>query len=148
MFALAYASRATTEFREADLVELARLAAEKNRRLDICGYLNYSGGIFFQFLEGEENRVRELMQTIEGDKRHAVINRVMLGVLPNRLFRDWSMRYLSHRELRTVRLEDVLASVLLTMFEPTFGSEKVRETVLRLAERIVAARERLDAKTA
>jgi hypothetical protein len=143
MFALAYASRACAPFQEAELTELAQFASEKNRRLDVTGYLNFCDGVFFQFLEGEESVVRDLMAKIVADERHTVVNRVDLGERPTRLFPDWSMRYVSRSEMRAIRMEDVLENVLLTMLERTFGADKVRDTILRLAERIGAGRGRL-----
>lgn len=42
MFALVYASAATTPFDDAALKTLAEKAGDKNRRLQITGYLNYT----------------------------------------------------------------------------------------------------------
>lgn len=143
MFALAYISRAKQPFDEPELIGLARQAAEKNRRLAVTGYLNFRRGIFFQYLEGEETTVRELMDTIAADERHEVLNVVALGEMPARRFSDWSMRYVTPHEFSVIHLEDVLESVLKTMLGPTFAPPVVQETVLRLVAKIAESRGRL-----
>jgi hypothetical protein len=76
MFALVYTSAATAPFDESALVELARLASAKNRRLEITGYLTYEfeSATFLQFLEGEKEAVEQLMATIEADSRHRTLS--------------------------------------------------------------------------
>lgn len=76
MFALVYTSVATAPFDESALVELARLASTKNRRLEITGYLTYEfeSATFLQFLEGEKEAVEQLMATIEADSRHRIVS--------------------------------------------------------------------------
>jgi hypothetical protein len=143
MFALAYISRATQQFEEPDLIGLAHQAAEKNRRLAITGYLNFRRGIFFQYLEGVETTVRELMETIAADPRHEVLNVVPLGEMPQRRFSEWSMRYITPSEFSAIHLEDVLEGVLKTMLRPTFAPPVVQETVLRLVAKIAESRGQL-----
>jgi hypothetical protein len=143
MFALAYISRATQQFEEPDLIGLAQQAAEKNRRLAVTGYLNFRRGIFFQYLEGVEATVRELMDTIAADPRHEVLNVVPLGEMPERRFADWSMRYMTPDEFSAIQQEDVLEGVLKTMLGHTFELPVVQETVLRLVTKIAESRSRL-----
>jgi hypothetical protein len=143
MFALAYISRAKQQFNEPDLIGLAHQAAEKNRRLAITGYLNFRRGIFFQYLEGVETTVRELMDVIAADPRHEVLNVVPLGETPARRFADWSMRYITPNEFAVIHLEDVLEGVLKTMLGHTFKLPAVQETVLRLVAKISESRGRL-----
>jgi hypothetical protein len=143
MFAIAYISRAKQQFDEPDLIGLAHQAAEKNGRLAITGCLNFRRGIFFQYLEGVEMTVRELMDTIAADGRHEVLNVVPLGEMPERRFSEWSMRYITPREFAFIHLEDVLEGVLKTMLGPTFAPPVVQETVLRLVAKIAESRGRL-----
>jgi hypothetical protein len=140
MFSLAYISRATQQFDEQALVDLAKHAAEKNRRLAVTGYLYFRNGIFFQYLEGVSATVQELMDAITADPRHEVLNTVHLGESPDRRFRDWSMRYVTPSEIAMVRLEDVLESVLKTMLGHDFERATVLETVMRLVTKIAEAR--------
>lgn len=143
MFALAYVSRATHDFDDPALVELARRASDANRQLRITGYLNYKGGEFFQYLEGARTHVLELMEKIAADERHELINVIHLGEIETRRFSDWDMRYVTVNELGMIQLEDILQGVLKTMHEPRFDSAVVKETVLRLVGKLAEARGRL-----
>jgi hypothetical protein len=143
MFALAYISRAKQQFEEHDLIGLAHQAAEKNQRLAITGYLSFRRGIFFQYLEGVETTVRELMDAIAADPRHEVLNIVPLGEMTARRFDDWSMRYITPREFETIHLDDVLEGVLKTMLGHTFELAAVQKTVLRLVGKFAESRGQL-----
>lgn len=136
MFGLAYASNATTKFDMVALRELEQKAIEKNERLDITGYLCFNHGNFFQYLEGSEQTVLELMQTIGEDDRHEVVNIVHVGNVGPRLFPSWRMRLLDSQAVKTVQMEHVLESVLLNMQEDLFGAEKVRGQVMKLVKLI------------
>lgn len=46
------------------------------------------------------------------------------------------MRSITTTELRSVRLEDVLESVLLTMRRPAFAPEEARPTVMRIVHQL------------
>jgi hypothetical protein len=143
MFALAYVSRATQEFDDAALVELARKASDVNRQLRVTGYLNYKRGEFFQYLEGARTHVLDLMDKIAADERHEVVNVVHLGEIESRRFSDWNMRYITASELGMIQLEDVLQGVLKTMHEKNFAAPVAQETVLRLVGKLAEARGRL-----
>jgi len=140
MFALVYVSHAVTPFDDAALKTLAEKASEKNGRLQVTGYLNFNRArsIFFQYLEGPQQAVVDLMTEIEADDRHRIANVVKLGDIQSRLFPDWSMRYLDAGFFHMIRMEEVLETVLLTMSERTFDRELIVATVMRLAKRIAS----------
>jgi hypothetical protein len=143
MFALVYASTGNQTFDEEALNLLSKQAAEKNRRLDVTGYLNFSRGVFFQYLEGEKKPVVDLMDVIQRDGRHRVTNLVSLGEVGERLFPEWRMRYLSTSQMRTVRMEDVLENVLLTMKAPAYAEDAVKEAAIRLVRKLSLVRAQL-----
>jgi hypothetical protein len=140
MFAIAYASKSNRIFSELELADLAAKAAEKNDSLRITGYLNFKNGTFFQYLEGAEAAVRSLMTEIADDDRHTIVNVVELGEVGQRRFKGWSMRYLTPYDMSSIRMEDVLENVLVSMSDKTFGHEKVRNTVIRIVDKIATAR--------
>lgn len=78
------------------------------------------------------------MAEIAADARHSVVNCCELGDVGPRHFPSWSMRSLSRGDLRAIRLEDVLESVLLTMRAPAFSPEETRPTVLRIVCQLAA----------
>ena len=140
MFALVYVSEAVRAFDEVELQGLALHAAARNERLAVTGYLHYAHErrMFFQYLEGERETVLALMAEIVADERHAVRNTLELGEVGPRHFPRWSMRRLGAGELRAIRLEDVLESVLLTMCQPAFSPAEARPTVLRIVGQLAA----------
>lgn len=142
MYGLAYVSQASEPFSDRDLRQLADHAAEKNARLDVTGYLVFSQGTFLQYLEGEKRVVGDLMEVIRGDERHQILNVVPLGDVGDRRFAGWSMRYISAGDLRTVQLEDILENILKTMRSPAFKVENIRNTVMRLVNRLAEVRNR------
>ena len=138
MFALVYVSQSTVSFDDAALEVLAAKASEKNGRLHITGYLNFNRTrtTFFQYLEGPQQGVRDLMAEIERDDRHRVVNVVQIGDVESRLFPAWNMRYLDAGFFHMIRMEDVLETVMLTMNERSFKREQIVATVLRIAKLI------------
>ncbi|MEW4452765.1 BLUF domain-containing protein [Bremerella sp. JC817] len=145
MFALAYASYSTVDAGKLDLDGLAREAAVKNAALGITGYLCYDHGVFFQYLEGERQAVLELMDSIEKDPHHDVINKVMLGESDQRVFPDWSMQYLNRSDLRRVDLEHVLEHSLFHMDSKLYGRENIVALIRALAANIAARQAHLKA---
>lgn len=137
---MVYVSEAVRAFDEAELQGLALHAAAKNERLGVTGYLHYAHErrMFFQYLEGERATVLGLMAEILADDRHVVRNTLEIGEVGPRHFPRWSMRHLAEGELRAIRLEDVLESVLLTMCEPAFSPGESRPAVLRIVRQLAA----------
>jgi len=81
---------------------------KNNPALDVTGILLYSGGVYFQLLEGPEKSTLSLFEKIKKDPRHSDCE--ILGKTPTntRLFEDWSM---DNRELSDLDL-DVINTVL------------------------------------
>ena len=142
MLAVVYVSRAVASFDAGALQALANHSSGKNSRLQITGYLNFNRARanFFQYLEGPQQAVLDLMAEIERDERHRVVNVVHLGDVRSRAFPGWSMRYLDSEFFHALRMEDVLETILLTMNERTFDRELVMNTVLLLTKHIVNSR--------
>ena len=140
VFALVYVSEAARSFDDAELEELAVRSAVKNERLRITGYLHYAPErhTFFQYLEGAREAVLGLMAEIAEDERHRIRNMLELGEIGQRHFPGWSMRLVRDGELRAIRLDDVLESVLLTMCEPAFSPDETRPAALRIVRRLAA----------
>lgn len=113
MKSVIYLSEATREFSQSAVVDLAHAAAEKNRALDVTGYLSYSRGRFVQYFEGEDDTVTELLNTIKCDPRHTFIQGVESHDLKERLFPSWSMRYISIDESKRFHLEHCIEDNLL-----------------------------------
>ncbi|WP_411845539.1 BLUF domain-containing protein [Roseibacillus persicicus] len=138
IFGIAYTSLALTNFDDKSLQELSQAAAEKNKSLDITGYLYYDNQLFMQYLEGRKEDVEALMTAIKDDPRHRVFVAVPLARIEKRIFPDWSMRYLPD-DLpfdEKITLEDELAQIFEMTMENNLHSDEVAEAILNVTQRI------------
>ena len=86
MFQLIYASTATQPFDEEALRTLVQHARQKNKGLGITGMLVHRNGSFLHVLEGEEEAVRRLYDTIRTDDRHQWVTLLKTAALEERDF--------------------------------------------------------------
>jgi hypothetical protein len=93
LFSLVYSSTATEQFDDDELQQLLTESRAFNEGEDISGMLLYRGGRFIQFLEGPEDRVRQLMTTIGDDPRHENVRVLLDGHPDARQFAEWTMGY-------------------------------------------------------
>lgn len=129
---LTYASAATFESNPSGgiEVEVARILAasrRNNRAREIGGVLHYGDGYFFQALEGERESVEELYNRIAEDPRHADIKVLSYIDVDERMFPDWSMKY--------VPLEDQIQRLLDRhgiSFNPYQFNDTIIEEFLKL----------------
>jgi Sensors of blue-light using FAD len=87
------------------------MAQWNNARHNITGWLVYSCGIFFQWLEGSRHDVQRLMLTIVADPRHDTI--VVLTEeeeVRERLFSGWDMELVPPEDIRSVLVDAIGAS--------------------------------------
>ena len=98
---LVYVSAATVDFSPQDLDELLTKARANNSGLDVTGVLLYTGGTFFQVLEGEPEIVDSLYHKIQSDKRHNNVLLLENREIEERNFGDWSMGFVAdQKEIR------------------------------------------------
>ena len=99
VYAAIYVSRAVQPFSSTDIAELLLHARRENAARGITGRLVYAAvegrpGLFAQWLEGEDWRVRDLLyRSVLRDGRHALVGRPFEGVVTRRMYPDWSMAY-------------------------------------------------------
>lgn len=96
---LVYASTATFAANASGGVELevGRILAvsrRNNRERDIGGMLYYGNGYFFQVLEGPRDAVNEAYNRISTDPRHKDVHILSMKNVDERMFEDWTMKYL------------------------------------------------------
>lgn len=136
MFSLIYYSQAAYPFNDEDLYRLASQAHDHNQQISVSGFLQYKDNHFMQYLEGDQNDVLALMDTIGKDARHVVLRTVHLTKSDVRRFDNWHMRYWKESEFTYVRLADLLDDVLQRMSPSVFGEDKLRETITRLVDKM------------
>lgn len=102
---LIYASAATIEFSDQDLIRLLKKARTHNASQDITGMLLYCEGSFFQVLEGPEHNVDALFQVIADDSRHSKITLIIKEPLFKRSFSDWTMGFTGATQAQLEQIE-------------------------------------------
>ena len=93
MFELLYTSISPAGLSEVELMGMLKQWRLKNQALDITGMLLYHDREIMQILEGEEDKVKALFQTILMDNRHRSIEVIYEGNIKDRAFGEWSMAF-------------------------------------------------------
>lgn len=90
---LVYVSTATHPMGDQDLAELLAQSRERNERNDVTGMLLYKDRRFIQLLEGHEENVQKIFDSIRKDERHADVELLWLRYVQYRDFPDWTMGF-------------------------------------------------------
>jgi hypothetical protein len=117
---LTYRSRAVAPMSESDLYTLAQTAQARNRAEGITGVVIYDEGQFFQWLEGPEDGLARVWDSVSRDPRHTDIE--VLGKEPTktRFFGGWDMKVSSRsagapRSAATTKAADGSRSPVLAL---------------------------------
>lgn len=86
-----FISTATAPLSEADLQGLAQWASARNQARKITGVLCYNGGDFLQLLEGPEESVAGLLESIARDPRHTWMQVLLHAPANRRLYSAWCL---------------------------------------------------------
>ena len=90
---LTYVSREVGKIGAEAIAALGKRAAKANSEIGVTGVLIYSGGIFYQVIEGPEEKIDSLFERISQDKRHIDVSCIEVEAdLEERRYPDWSMR--------------------------------------------------------
>lgn len=118
----AYTSCIRPEVSLTQVFEIVQVSRRNNRLADLCGILVFDGWRFFQYIEGSEESVLQLVCTLRQDKRHhqfvELLSEPFAGPC---LFRNWSMGY-------AVTADETLLSSLVHL-EPRALIERIPELV-------------------
>jgi len=69
-YAIVYVSTASQDLNKKEIEGILNYSKEWNNDHGITGLLLFSGGNFFQIVEGEKNKISELFREIKSDDRH------------------------------------------------------------------------------
>lgn len=95
MKSLVYISHATRDITEEELVKILNKSRDNNIKRDVTGVLLYSNKLFIQYIEGEQENIDELLETLAGDDRHSDITIIAKNDIEKRLFGNWTMGFVS-----------------------------------------------------
>ncbi len=109
LFQLLYFSRASGETTQPILPEILEQARRNNPRLGLSGMLIYEDHHFMQVLEGPEQSVNEIFETIRADDRHTDVFTIYSYPIAERQFDGWAMAHFEFqpgdKELRSSFIE-------------------------------------------
>ncbi|MBO0952674.1 BLUF domain-containing protein [Fibrella forsythiae] len=103
-YCLTYFSSAVSSTTEEVVIEIVNLSREKNARLNITGVLLYINGRIVQVLEGPQQAVEDLYESIRADPRHTDVRTVISQPITKRSFDNW---YMGYETLTTRQYEEV-----------------------------------------
>ncbi len=92
-YCFVYTSVSKRKWADDNLKNLLNKSRQKNERQKISGMLLYLDPFFIQILEGEEQFVNELFNTIKQDPRHYKVSLIYKKPIEERSFADWSMGF-------------------------------------------------------
>lgn len=98
LYCLVYSSDAVGSVTEAGLQAILEQARGRNERLGITGLLLYRQGRFVQYLEGAQEDVLAVYESIAADSRHANVRVLLREQVASRRFPSWKMGYEPFRE--------------------------------------------------
>lgn len=97
LYRMAYISKSvlpgTREYVQSQIESILASATKNNPSMDITGALLYSGGYFCQVIEGPEDAIEELFETIQMDDRHGEVTVLHFEPIEERGFSNWSMAF-------------------------------------------------------
>jgi hypothetical protein len=91
MLSLVYASSASRQVDEQDLMQLITAARKHNEANQITGLLLYKDGNFMQAIEGPDDAVEKLFDHVRRDGRHHGVLQLLKEHIEERRFPKWSM---------------------------------------------------------
>ena len=89
-----YISAAAQAFSQEELAELLEKSRKSNAAKSISGMLVYHQGSFLQILEGPEQGVESLLETIASDPRHKEMQILFKDLVEEAEYEEWSMGYI------------------------------------------------------
>lgn len=93
LISVLYTSNAREAFGDDDLRALLEQSRASNARRGLTGMLLYRAGRFVQVLEGPDETVHALVETIADDPRHTAMRVLIEQPITEREFGDWTMGY-------------------------------------------------------
>jgi hypothetical protein len=98
-YAISYVSTQVNELRPCEVVQILHETETRNDYLGVNGLLVYSEGNFFEVLEGEKEKIKDLYRNIIEDKRHKDIILLFQKEVHKPLFDEKDSHFISENTL-------------------------------------------------
>ncbi|MGY3795248.1 BLUF domain-containing protein [Aquimarina sp. 433] len=108
-----YLSIENESFNETSLHQLVYKAQEENKNHGVTGFLYYKQNHFFQYVEGNQLDVNNLLNSLKKDTRHKILECIYDDQLHTRRFPNWNMGDLKTNQLMQIKFEDLIIENLL-----------------------------------
>ncbi len=103
-YAISYVSTANKDLNQEEVAEVLEQTQIRNNNEGVNGLLIYSGGNFFEVIEGEKAKIIGLFKSIKDDPRHRNIMMVFEKEIDKPLFDDKDANFISenteHRQMK------------------------------------------------
>lgn len=93
MHQIVYTSTAQNTLTDEDLRTILETSRQNNSQRGVTGLLLFKEGRFLQVLEGDEETLRGLYETIQADDRHYNVVLLFEEETPGREFGEWAMGF-------------------------------------------------------
>lgn len=114
LYNLAYISKntikGTPEETQEQIRQILAVAHKNNPAKGITGALLYSGGYFCQVIEGSQENLEELYESIQMDPRHSDVTVLHFEPISSRGFGEWAMAFAGIEDKMRFDIEGVRAS--------------------------------------
>lgn len=114
IYSLAYISKNKIPGNQSEINEqiknILSVANCNNPTIGVTGALLYSGGYFCQVIEGPEDALEELFESIQMDHRHGECTILHFEPIDERGFSDWSMAFAGIDEKMRFDIHGIKAS--------------------------------------
>ncbi|QJD79424.1 BLUF domain-containing protein [Spirosoma rhododendri] len=108
-YCITYFSSAVETTTEQIVVDIVDFSRDKNARLGITGVLLYINGHIVQVLEGQQQAVEALYNSIQADPRHTDVRTVIHRPITQRLFSHWYMGYETLTTHQYAEVQDIIS---------------------------------------
>lgn len=106
-----YVSKATVAFSDNDVQQLVALATNKNNRMGITGFIRFKDGFFVQYIEGTQDAIHEMKNTLYADERHHILL-WLEDTMVTRKFSGWAMHEVKEPALESLDVSSFLLDEL------------------------------------
>ena len=94
-FAISYVSTASRGLPQEEIVKFMEETQIRNNKHGVNGFLIYSEGNFFEVIEGEEIKIKDLFKVIKEDTRHKNILMIFEKEVDKPFFEDKDANFIS-----------------------------------------------------
>lgn len=113
---------------EPNVARILSKSRVNNRNKGLVGVLYFGDGCFFQCLEGEEQVVEALYETLLKDSRHTDLKLLSRKMISQLSFPDWSMKYVGLES----EMKRLLAAHGYSKFDPYSFNAEITQSVMGL----------------